>query len=124
MLVGAHDGGVDHRIFVVGVLGQMIEDCFPDPASGPPAESRMHHAKVAEAFRQIAPRYPRAIAIQHSLHEQPVVPRRSAHEAFTPRQQPLDPIPLIVSQSITTYAHMLKIKSFQQKASSELDDTP
>jgi len=32
VLMGAHDGRIDHRIFVVGVRGPMLEDAFPDLA--------------------------------------------------------------------------------------------
>ena len=124
MLVGAHDGGIDHGVFVVGVQGKTIEDRLPDAANGPPAEPRMHHAKVAEAIRQVTPWNPGPIPIQHSLDKQPVVPCRTAHDTFPTWQQILEPIPLIVSQPIPPYAHPLKIKAHQLQAYSELDDTP
>jgi hypothetical protein len=41
MLVSAHDGRIDHGVFVVGVLGQMLENSLPDSANGPAAELRI-----------------------------------------------------------------------------------
>jgi hypothetical protein len=52
MLVGAHDGGIDHRVFVVGVRGQMLKDALPYAVPGPAAEPRMHDTEVAKSFRQ------------------------------------------------------------------------
>lgn len=65
MLVSAHDGGIYHGVFIVGVLGQMLENSLPDSARGPAAEPRMHHAEVAEPLRQIPPRNPSSIAVKH-----------------------------------------------------------
>ena len=124
MLVGAHDGGIDHGIFVIGVLGKMLEDSLQDPASSPAAEPRMHHAEIAETLRQIAPRDTRPIAIQHSLHKQTVIHGRAAHRTAPPRQKTLDPIPLIVPQPVTPYTHSLKLKSAHAQAYNQLDDTP
>ena len=38
MLVGAHDGAVNHRIFVVGLGGQVLEEALPYPFLGPAGE--------------------------------------------------------------------------------------
>jgi len=56
----------------------------------------MHHAKIAKAFRQITPRNPGSIAIQDRLHKQPVVLRRTTYRTLSPRQQFLNPFPLII----------------------------
>ena len=55
MLMSAHDGAVDHSVFVVGVLGQKLEDPLPDARLCPAAEAAVHVLPVAEALRQIAP---------------------------------------------------------------------
>jgi hypothetical protein len=34
VLMGAHDGAVEHRVFGVGIGGQRREDLLPDPACG------------------------------------------------------------------------------------------
>ena len=124
MLMGAHDGGVDHGIFVVRVVCQMLEHSLPDAASDPAAESRMHHAKVAKSIPQVAPRNPSTIALQHRLHKQTVVPRRSAYTTHPTRQSLLDPLPLILPQPITPHHHPLKLQATQDQAYSQLDDTP
>ena len=86
MLVGAHNGAVDHRIFVVGVRGEMLKYPFPDTAFGPTAEPQMHLGPVAEPFRQVAPGHPGAIAIENGLDEEPIVGRGNPDRAFAPRQ--------------------------------------
>jgi hypothetical protein len=35
VLMGAHDRAVDHRVLVVGVAGQVLEDSLPDPGLTP-----------------------------------------------------------------------------------------
>jgi hypothetical protein len=39
VLMGAHDGAVDHRVFIVRVGGQMQKNSFPDTSLGPTAEA-------------------------------------------------------------------------------------
>src|ERR1700729_3776962 len=67
MLMGAHNGAVDHRIFVVGVCCEILEHPLPDTAFGPTAEPPMHLNSVTEPLRQIAPRHPRTITIEHGF---------------------------------------------------------
>lgn len=69
MLMGAHDGGIDHRVFVVRILGQMLEDPLPHATSGPAAKPRVDHTEVRKPLRKVAPRYPRTISIQHGFHK-------------------------------------------------------
>src|ERR1019366_4037018 len=76
VLMGAHDGAVDHRIFIVGIGRQMHENPLPDSRLGPTAEAPMHVLPVPEAVRQVSPRDARAKTIEHRLDEQPVVRRR------------------------------------------------
>ena len=54
MLVGAHDGAVNHRIFVVGLGGQGLEEALLHPFIGPAAEPLVGVLPVAQPFRQIA----------------------------------------------------------------------
>ena len=99
MLMSAHNGAVDHRIFVVGVGREMLKQPLPDTAFGPTAEPQVDLYPVAEPLRQIAPRHPGTITVQHRLHEPPIVRRGHPDRAFASRQQVLDPVPLIVAQS-------------------------
>jgi hypothetical protein len=99
MLMGAHNAAIDHRIFVVGVCGEMLKDPLPHTAFGPTAEPQVDLRPITEALRQIAPRHSGTIAVQHRLDEQPIVRRRHSDRAFASRQQVLDPLPLIVTQS-------------------------
>jgi len=58
MLMRPNDRAVDHRIFVIGVGGQMLEDLLPEARLGPAAEPSMGVLPVAESLRQITPGIP------------------------------------------------------------------
>jgi hypothetical protein len=47
----AHDGGVDHHVFVVVIIRQQLENAFENPTPGPPAEAVVGHFPITEAFR-------------------------------------------------------------------------
>jgi hypothetical protein len=54
VLVSAHNGGIDHHIFVVMILGQQLENTFEDSALCPPAEplvDRFPMAKLSIGFQ-------------------------------------------------------------------------
>jgi hypothetical protein len=53
-----------HRIFVVGVRGEMLKHPLPHTAFGPTAEPQMDLCSAAEPLRQITPRHPGTITIQ------------------------------------------------------------
>ena len=103
MLMGAHNGAVDHRVFVVGVCGEMLKHLLPHTAFGPTAEPQVDFCPVTEPLRQIAPWHSGTITVQHRLHEQPIVRRGHPDRAFAPGLQGLDPLPLIVTQSETPH---------------------
>jgi hypothetical protein len=98
-----HDGAVDHRIFVVGIGREMLENPPPYAGFGPAAEAPMHVLPIAKTLRQITPGYPSPVAIEYSLDEQAVVGCSYADRPFTPRQQVLDPVPLVVAKSIAAH---------------------
>ena len=60
MLMGAHDGAVDHGVFVIRIGRQKLEHPAPHPAPGPSTEARVNCLPVAEALRQVAPGCPGA----------------------------------------------------------------
>ena len=94
---------VDHRIFVVGIGREMLEDPLPDSRLRPPAETPVHVFPIPEAFRQIAPGYPGAIAVQHRFDEPPVVDRGHANPTLAPRKQVPDAVPLIIAKSVAAH---------------------
>jgi hypothetical protein len=75
VLMGAHDGAVDHRVFIARVGGQMLENPFSGASFGPPAESAVNILPVTEALRRIPPGNASAIAVEHRLHEQVIIRR-------------------------------------------------
>src|SRR5205085_8853637 len=90
VLMGAHDGAIDHRIFVVGIGRELLEDALPDTGFGPAGEAPVHVVPVAEPLWQIAPRDAGTVAIQPRFDEPAVVRRGHADMALAARQQVLD----------------------------------
>src|SRR5665213_3625969 len=103
VLMGAHNSAVDHRVFVVGIGGEMCKDPPPYTVLGPAAEPLMHVLPIPEALRQVAPRNAGAIVIEHCFDEQPVVRRGHAHMALLPRQQVSDALPLIIAKGVASH---------------------
>ena len=103
MLMRAHDGAVDHRVFVVGIGCERLKNTRPDAGCGPATEAPMHVFPVAEAFRQIAPRDAGPVAIQHRFDEQAVIRCRHPDRTLSAWQKILDPVPLIVAKSIAPH---------------------
>ena len=101
MLMRPHDGAVDHRVFVVGIGSEIFEDFLPDPALSPTAEPAVGVLPIAESFRQIPPRDAGAVAVQHRFDESAIVLGSCADMADPPWQPVFDPLPLVVSQSIS-----------------------
>jgi hypothetical protein len=103
VLVSAHDSAADHRVFVVGIGGEMLKYPLPNIGFCPAAETHMHRHTFAEALRQVEPGYARPVAIQHRLDEQPIVSRFHTNPSRAPGKQMLNTLPLVVTQG--TAAH-------------------
>src|ERR1700734_3095204 len=102
MLVSAHDGGVDHHVFVVVIAGEEFENPLENAALGPSVEALIDDLPVAKALGQITPRDAGAKPEEDGFDEQAIVRRRTAHMASAAGQNIFDPIPLVVAQCITS----------------------
>jgi len=105
--MGAHDGRIDHRVFVVGIRGQMLEHPLPDARLGPAGKARMNRLPVSEPLRQVPPGHAGPISVQNRLDKQTIVLGGYAHISLTSRQQILDPLPFVVMQSIAAHRSAL-----------------
>jgi hypothetical protein len=97
MLMRAHDGGVDHHVFVVVIARQLLENTLENPTLRPPAKALVDDLSIAETLGEIAPRNAGSISVENGLDEQSVIRRRAANMAVAARQKILDPIPLVVA---------------------------
>ena len=95
--MGAHDGGVDHHVFVIPFARQQLENALENPALRPPAETLIDDFPIAEALGQIAPRNASPISIQNGFDEQPIIRRGAADMALPAGEKILDPVPLAVA---------------------------
>jgi hypothetical protein len=107
MLMSAHDGGVNHHVLVVVIVGQEPENPLENAALGPSVEALIEDLPVAKSLGQIAPRDAGAKSEENGFDEQPIVRRRAADMALAARQNVLDPIPLIVAQPISSHRSAL-----------------
>ena len=101
--MSAHNGGVNHHVFVVRIACQRLENSLENAALGPSAKALVHDLPVAETHRQISPGNSRSISVKNRVNEQPVVCRSAADMSFPAGQEILDPLPLVVSLVITEY---------------------
>jgi len=69
-------------------------------ALAPSAEALVRALPGTKMRRQIAPGNARSIAIENRIDEKPIGWRRAANLPLTPGKKILDPIPLIIPQSI------------------------
>jgi len=101
VLMGSDDGGVDHRVFVIGIIGQGLEKILPNAFFSPTRETPVRVAPATEALGQIAPRRANAEFPDHGLDKKPVAAIAVApHRARTARQQIFNPRELVVPQSM------------------------
>src|SRR5450759_1510618 len=97
VLMSAHDGGIDHHVFIVVIARQQLENTFENPALRPPAEALVDDLPISETLWTITPWNAGSISVQNGFDEQPIIRRRAPDMAFAARQKILDPIPLIVA---------------------------
>jgi hypothetical protein len=57
----------------MAIGGQVLKDTLPDAGFGPAAEPPVRILPVAEALRQVAPRYSRTVPVQHRLDKPTIV---------------------------------------------------
>jgi len=108
VLIGADDRGVDHHVFGVGVAGQVIQDTIENAALATSAEALVRTFPGTKMRRQVAPGNARPIAIENRVDEKPIVWRRAANMPLPPGKKILNPIPLIIPQSIAIHWSALK----------------
>jgi hypothetical protein len=100
VLVGTHDGAVDHRIFIVGVGSQNREDTGPYTSFGPTAPSAMDVVPIPETLGKVAPGDAGAVPMYHRIDE-PAVVRRGHADGTRPPGQPVpDQVPLVVAELV------------------------
>src|SRR5258708_12340754 len=106
--MSAHNSGVDHHVFVIGVARQQLENPLKNPALRPAAETLMHALPIAEARRQIAPRNTGSEPVYNGFNEQPIIRRRPSDRPFPTPQNILHPIPLLppYATPLTLFSHL------------------
>jgi hypothetical protein len=78
-----NNGAVDHRVLVVRLTRQVLEDPGPHAGFAPATEPGVDLVPVAKAFRQIAPGYTGAVAVENGFDEQAIVLGGDADMALT-----------------------------------------
>ena len=121
MLMRPHDGAVDHRIFIVGILRQSLENTLPDALAARAHMACVNDAEIAEPLRQSSPGEPRPIAVEHRINKQTIVLGRHADIASLARKKAFDPVPFIITKGIRTHLALIPLtqrtqyESFKQK---------
>jgi hypothetical protein len=71
VLIGTHDGAVDHRVFVVGITGEVLKQALPYLLLGPAAEPPL---RVVEPLGRVVPWNSGAVSVEYAF---PPIARRS-----------------------------------------------
>ena len=82
MLVGAHDGRIEHHELGINVARENLENARKHATFAPSAESLVGWLPVTVPIRKITLRNTRAVAIEDRIDKQPIVGRRAADVAF------------------------------------------
>ena len=106
MAVDLDDGGVDHGVLHVGIVGDGVEQPLPDIRLHPVAETREHAVPVAERGRQIPPRAARSGDPQHGLDKKSVVLAAAAGIARLAETKWFHLRPLGVSQNESVHPQL------------------
>lgn len=77
---------------------------------------------VAESLGQVAPRNARAVAVEHGLDKQTVVPGGDADGALATGQEVAKGVPLVIAKGIAASAHGQEL-SLRQKGRRESSGT-
>ena len=99
----AHNGAVDHGIFIVRIGCQDLEHLLPYAARSPAGKSRMNLDRVAEAFRQVSPGNACPVPVKHRLDKQPIVLGGHTDMPFSTRQKVFYALPLIITKGIAAH---------------------
>ena len=99
MTVDLDDGGIDHGVLHVGIVGDGVEQPHPDIRLHPVAEARELAVPVTERGRQIPPGAARSGDPQHGLDKKSVVLAAAAGIARLAKTKRLNLRPLGVSQN-------------------------
>ena len=69
MLVSAHDGGVDHHVFVVVIPRQQLENTLENSALRPSIKTLIDDFPVTKALGQITPRNASSVSVENRFDE-------------------------------------------------------
>jgi hypothetical protein len=98
VLMGSHDGTVDHRVFVVRIDSQQGKDGAPYAAFRPTAPSAAGIVPIAKALGKVTPGDTGAVPVYHRVDEPAVIRRGHADRAHPSGQFVSDQIPLVVAE--------------------------
>lgn len=100
MLVGSHNGTVNHRVFVVRVGAQYRKDAAPYALFGPATPPAVGVVPTAKAVRKVTPGGAGAVPMYNRVDEPAVIHRRYPDRARPSWQRPLDQVPLVIAELV------------------------
>ena len=98
-----HDRAVDHGVLIIRIARQHLKQLLLHATPGPARKAGMYFDRIAKTLGQIPPGDAGPITVDHRLHKQPIILGRYPNMPFTPRQNILDPVPLIVPKGIAAH---------------------
>jgi hypothetical protein len=100
----AHNGAVDHRVFVVRSGAQQGKDGAPYASFSPTAPSAVGIVPSTKTVGKITPGDTGAVSVYHRIDEPAIIHRRYADGARPSRQLVPDQVPLVVAKFVRAHA--------------------
>src|SRR6202049_5075824 len=101
VLMRPDDGGIEHQIFEVRIIGHRLEDPSPNTLDAPSTEAPEHAVPIPERLRKITPGGARTHNPQHAFHEHPVVAAGRTLLVRSTDNQWRHPLPRRIAQNQT-----------------------
>jgi hypothetical protein len=107
VLVSAHNGGINHQVFVVMIFANSLKIRSKTPLCAHRLNRWWTRFPMAEPLREVAPGKSRSKSVEDSFDKQRIVLGSASHMAFATRRKILDPMPLVVSQPVAPHRSAL-----------------
>jgi len=100
MLVGSHNGAVDHRVFIIRVGGQQGEDGNPYATLRPAAPSPVGIVPVVKTLGKFTPGDAGTVPMYRRIDEPAVINRGHTDRTRPSGQTVPDQVPLVITESV------------------------
>jgi hypothetical protein len=115
VLVEPNNRAVNLSILIVCIRSEGLKDLLPDTTVAPAHVVSMYDSKVPKVFGQVTPGDACPITIEHRLDKQMIILGNHPNRANSAREQVINTLPPIITESITSGGHRVPLKCENEK---------